>query len=165
MGAIVDVAGGTGLPDPASSDRQKSFTAAWLGMRVPAALSPQPAATIEVRSIGRTPMEEGDAYNFEWKIVAIDGNAKSLPMPASVNADAPGVRDTRIINMKPAAKGAATGTFTVTTTKATTAAKYDLVVSANLMVEGQRETIVSRAIPFEVVEGGTSESETSAGSR
>jgi len=41
------------------------------------------------------------------------------------------------------------------------------VVSANLMVEGQRETIVSRAIPFEVVEGGANENaaKTSAGSR
>ena len=107
-------------------------------------------------------MEQGDAYNFEWKIVAKD---KSLTMPATVNVDAPGVRDIRIINLKPAQKGAAAGTFTVTTTKATTPAKYDLVVSANLMVEGQRETIMSRAIPFEVVEGGTNESETSAGSR
>jgi hypothetical protein len=109
-------------------------------------------------------MEQGDAYNFEWTIVAKD---KSLAMPASVNADAPGVRDIRIINMKPASKGAAKGTFTVTTTKATTAAKYDLVVSANLMVEGQRETFVSRAIPFQVVEGGTSENavKTSAGNR
>ena len=162
MGAVVDIAGGTGLPDPASSDRQKSFTAAWLGMTMPAALSPEPLATIEIHSIGRTPMEQGDAYNFEWKIVAKD---KSLTMPATVNVDAPGVRDIRIINLKPAQKGAATGTFTVTTTKATTPAKYDLVVSANLMVEGQRETIMSRAIPFEVVEGGTNESETSAGSR
>jgi hypothetical protein len=88
-------------------------------------------------------------------------------MPATVNADAPGVRDIRVINMKPSAKGAATGTFTVTTTKATTPAKYDLVVTASLMVEGQRQTIMSRAIPFEVVEGGTNEnpSKTSAGSR
>jgi hypothetical protein len=164
MGAVVDIAGGTGLPDAASSDRQKSFTAPWLGMTMPAALSPEPVATIEIRSIGRTPMEQGDAYNFEWKIVATDGNAKSLSMPATVNVDAPGVRDIRIINVRPAAKGAATGTFTVTTTKATTPAKYDLVVSANLMVDGQRETIMSRAIPFEVVEGGTSDSETSAGS-
>jgi hypothetical protein len=164
MGAVIEVAGGTGLPDAASSDRQKAFTAAWLGMAMPAALSPEPAAVVEVRSIGRTPMEQGDAYNFEWTIVAKD---KSLAMPASVNADAPGVRDIRIINMKPASKGAAKGTFTVTTTKATTAAKYDLVVSANLMVEGQRETFVSRAIPFQVVEGGTSENavKTSAGNR
>ena len=164
MGAVVDVAGGTGLPDSASSDRQKPFTAPWLGMTMPAALSEEPLATLEIRSLGRTAMEQGDAYNFEWKISVKD---KSLAMPAAVNADAPGVRDIRVINMKPASKGAATGTFTVTTTKATTPAKYDLVVTANLMVEGRRETIMSRAIPFEVVQGGSGEnaSKTSAGSR
>jgi hypothetical protein len=164
MGAVVDVAGGTGLPDVASSDRQKPFTAPWLGMTMPAALSEEPVAILEITSTGRTPGEQGDAYNFAWKIVA---NDKTLPMPATVNAEAPGVRDIRVINVKAASKGAATGTFTVTTTKATTPAKYDLVVTANLIVEGQRQTIMSRAIPFEVVEGGTSENSTkaSAGSR
>jgi hypothetical protein len=167
MGITVDVAGGTGLPDAASSDRQKQFTAPWLGLTLPSALSQEPAATIELRLLGRAPMGEGDAYNFEWQIVPRDqALAMGLAMPSTVNVDTPGVKDTRVINMKPASKGAATGTFTVTTTKATTPAKYDIVVSANLMVDGQRETIVSRAIPFEVAEGGTNDnvSKTSAGS-
>jgi hypothetical protein len=159
FGAVIDVAGGTGLPDAGSSDRQKPFTAPWLGRAMPSALADEPAATIEVRAIGKTPMEQGDAYNFEWKIVSKD---KTLAMPRTVNADAPGVRDIRIINMKPASKGAPTGTFTITTTKATAPAKYDLVVTAGLMVEGHRETIVSRAIPFEVAEGGTNESSSKA---
>jgi len=153
-GAIIDVSSGTGLPDPASSDRQKPFTAPWLGMAMPAALAEDPPAVIEVKAIGRTPMEQGDAYNFEWNIVSRD---KSLAMPTSVSADPPGARDIRIINMKPASKGAPTGTFTITTTKETTPAKYDLAISANLMIDGQRRTIVSRAIPFEVLQGGTSE--------
>jgi hypothetical protein len=163
MGVAVDIAGGTGLPDAASSDRQKPFIAPWLGLTMPAALAPEPAATVELRPLGRTPMELGDAYNFEWKIVARD---KGLEMPSAVSVDTPGVRDTRVINMKAASKGSAMGTFTVTTTKATTPAKYDIVVAASLMVEGQRETIVSRAIPFEIVEGGTNDaSKTSVGSR
>ena len=114
-------------------------------------------------------MEEGDAYNFEWKIAARNGapGMSSTIMPATISADVPGMRDIRVINMKAASKGSATGTFTVTTTKATTPAKYDLIASANLMVDGQRETIMSRAIPLEVVEGRTNEttSKTSAGSR
>jgi hypothetical protein len=164
FGLIVDVAGGTGLPDAASSDRQKPFTAPWLGMTMPVSISDPPTATLEITLLGRTPMEQGDAYNFEWKISAKNA---MLPMPATISADVPGMRDIRVINMKAASKGAATGTFTVTTTKATTPAKYDLIASANLMVDGQRETIMSRAIPFEVVEGGTNENatKTSAGSR
>ncbi len=154
LGALIDVAAGTGLPDATSTDRQKPFTASWLEMTMPAAITKLPPATLAVRSTGHTQMAEGDAYTFEWKVVA---NNKGLVMPASVTADAPGVRDIRVIDMKAASKGAATGTFTITTTRATTPATYDLVISANLMVDSQRETIISRAIPFEVLKGATDE--------
>jgi hypothetical protein len=154
-GTVIDVAGGTGLVDPTSNDRQKPFTAPWLGLALPAGLTKPQPAKVEVKALGRTPMEQGDAYQFEWTIT---GAPKNLAMPASVGVDAPGVRDIRVINMKPASAGAAKGTFTVTTTKATTPARYDLIVSANLMVDGQRQTIYAHAIPFDVVGGGESES-------
>ena len=157
LGAVIDIASGTGLPDASSSDRQKPFTAAWLDRAMPAAMTKEPSATLEVRSTGHTQMAEGDAYTFEWKVVSKD---KALAMPARVTADAPGVRDIRVIDMKPASKGAATGTFTVTTTRATTPATYDLVISAVLMLGEQRETINSRAIPFEVLKGAADESST-----
>ena len=164
LGVLIDVAGGTGLPDASSTDRQKPFTASWLEMAMPAAMTKPQPATIEIRSTGHTQMAEGDAYKFEWKVVTTN---KMLAMPASVSADAPGVRDIRVIDVKPASKGAATGTFTVTTTRATTPATYDLFVTANLMVDGQREIITSRAIPFEVLKGATDEGSTkvTSGSR
>ncbi len=151
-GMIVEVAGGTGLPDAASSDRQKPFTANWLGMTLPVSLTAEPPATLAVAFKSRTPMEQGDAYNFEWTVYT---KRKDLKMPARVIADTPGVRDVRVINMKVASPGAATGTFTVTTTKATTPARYDLAISATIMVNGQNETIVSRPIAFQVVEGSS----------
>jgi len=164
LGAVIDVAAGTGIPDASSTDRQKPFIASWLEMAMPAAMTKPQPASIEVRSTGHTRMAEGDAYKFEWKVVT---DNRMLAMPASVSADAPGVRDIRIIDMKAAAKGAATGTFTVTTTRATTPATYDLVISATLLVGDQRETIASRAIPFEVLKGATDEGSTqlTSGSR
>ncbi|MDQ6666461.1 MAG: hypothetical protein M3Z23_18940, partial [Acidobacteriota bacterium] len=153
-GAMIDVAGGTGLPDSSSKDSQKPFTAGWLEKALPAGLDKELAAALAVKLINRTPMEQGDAYNFEWSFAT---KRKNLAMPKSVGVDTPGVKDVRIINMKPGPEGAKGGTFTVTTTKATTPATYDLVISANLMVDGQRETIASRAIPFVVLEGGSSE--------
>ncbi len=163
-GASVDVAGGTGLPDATSSDRQKPFTAAWLGMELPSAITKEPPATLEVKETDHKQLAEGDEYNFEWKITTKN---KGLAMPAAVTPDAPGVRDIRFINMKPASKGAATGTFSVTTTRATTPATYDLVINAALMVDGQKQTITSRAIPFEVLKGATDEGSTkvTSGSR
>jgi hypothetical protein len=164
LGAVIDIANGTGLPDPASTDRQKPFTASWLGMGMPAAITGEPSATLEVTSVGHTRMAQGDAYHFEWKIAA---KKKDLSMPDKVDADAPGVRDIRVIDMKPASKGAATGSFTITTTRATTPAIYDLVITANLMVDGRREMIISRAIPFEVLREANSENATkgTSGSR
>jgi len=164
LGALIDVAGGTGLPDATSSDRQKPYTASWLGMAMPSAITKEPSAILEVRSTGQTQMPEGDAYKFEWKVVTKN---KMLAMPASVSADAPGVRDIRVIDVKPASKGADNGTFTVTTPRGTSPAKDGLVISAWLMVDGQRESITSRAIPFEVLKGATDEGSTkvTSGSR
>ena len=163
-GASIEVASGTGLPDAASTDRPKPFTALWLGLAMPAAIAKEPPATLEVRETGRTRMAQGDAYNFEWKVTAKN---KMLAMPANLTVDIPGARDIRVIDMKPDSKGADHGTFTVTTTHATAPVRYDLVSTANLMVDGRRERIVSRAIPFEVLKGATDEGATkiTSGSR
>jgi hypothetical protein len=160
MGVVIDIANGTGLPDTASTDRQKPFTAPWLEMGMPAAIAGEPPATLEITALRRTRMGEGDAYDFAWKIVTRN---KDLAMPANLNVDPPGVREIHVLNMKPESKGAPTGTFTVTTTKSTAPGRYDLIATANLMVNGQKETIVSRAIPFRVgdetdAEGAKSES-------
>ena len=166
LGSVTDIANGTGLPDAASTDRQKPFTAPWLSMKMPAAIAMEPVAIVEVKAAGHTQMAEGDAYQFEWKIVS---KQKDLAMPNSVNADAPGVRDIRVIDMKAMkmdAKGTQSGTFTITTTRATTPAVYDLIISANLMVDGRREQVSSRAIPFEVLKGvSENAAKASSGSR
>jgi hypothetical protein len=159
LGSVTDIASGTGLPDAASTDRQKPFTAPWLDMRMPASIGLEPVATLEVKSAGHTQMAEGDSYRFEWKIAT---KRKDIAMPDSVSADAPGVRDIRVIDMKATAKGAPSGTFTITTTRATTPVIYDLVISANIMVDGRREQVSSRAIPFEVLKGVSSENATKA---
>ncbi len=92
-------------------------------------------------------MTEGDAFDFEWTITTKN---PTLVMPATIGVNAPGAKDLRIIDMKPTAKGAPTGTFRITTTKSTAAATYDLIINANLTVDGVRETIFSRAFPWVV---------------
>jgi hypothetical protein len=133
-------------------------------MAMPSSISKEPPATLEVHETGHNQMPEGDAYKFAWKVVTKN---KMLPMPANIQADAPGVRDIRVIDVKAASNGADNGTFTITTTRATTPAVYDLVISANLLIDGQRETITSRAIPFEVLKGTSDEGTTkvTSGSR
>ena len=74
-------------------------------------------------------------------------------LSADPEVEVVGARDIRIIDRKPA-KDAMSGTFVVTTTKATDPARYDLFVSGKLKMDEGDEAIVSRPIPFEV-SGGT----------
>ncbi len=141
---LVDVAGATAQ---GVVDRQRPVAAQWLGFDLPAALSDTAPATLEVKQTGLKVLAEGGRYEYEytWKVRA--GSA-----PAQVDVDVVGARDIRIIDMKPSEHG---GTFVVTTTKATDAARYDLYISGRLKTDAGEERIVSRPIPFEVAEGST----------
>jgi hypothetical protein len=74
------------------------------------------------------------------------------PPPTNVNVDGIGAKDLRIIDQKPAA-GGMSGTFAVTTTKATDPAPYDLYISGRVRTDDGDELIVSRPIVFEVTNG------------
>jgi hypothetical protein len=95
-------------------------------------------------------MDEGARYEYEykWKL-----RGRGTP-PEEVDVNIVGAKDLRVIDMK-AGEGAKSGTFAVTTTKATDPARYDLYITGRLKTDDGNETIVSRPIPFEV-SGGTS---------
>lgn len=146
-GMVVDVAGAT---EQGVVDRQRSLTAPWLGLELPMALAEPPGATLEVRQTNLRQMDEGARYEYEykWKL-----RGRGTP-PEEVDVNIVGAKDLRVIDMK-AGEGAKSGTFAVTTTKATDPARYDLYITGRLKTDDGNETIVSRPIPFEV-SGGTS---------
>jgi hypothetical protein len=138
-GMLTDVAGATAQ---GVVDRQRAVTAPWLGFDLPASIAEPAHATLEVKQTKLIAMAEGGRYEFEfnWKV-------RSGTPPKDVNVDIVGAKDIRVIDMKWIDKG---GTFTVTTTKATDAAKYDMYISARLKTDDGDEVIISRPIPFEV---------------
>jgi hypothetical protein len=142
QGMTVDVAGAT---EQGVVDRQRSLTAPWLDLELPVAMGDAPAATLEVRQTAIKQMEEGARYEYayQWKVAA-----KATP-PNTVGVDVVGAKDLRIIDMK-AAPGAMSGTFAVTTTKATDPARYDLYINGRVKTDEGEEVIVSRPITFEV---------------
>jgi hypothetical protein len=87
--------------------------------------------------------------HFRWKWKPRDPNQV---FPKSVSADMVGAADIRVIDAKVDPNDRASGTFTITTTKLTRPAKYDLFVTGRLMAEGQEQSIVSRPISVEVME-------------
>ena len=146
-GIAVDVAGAT---DQGVVDRQRPITAAWLGLELPVALAEPAGATLEIRQTNLKQMDEGVRYEYEynWKL-----HGRGTP-PKEVGVNVIGAKDIRVIDMK-AGTGMMSGTFAVTTTKATDPARYDLYINGRLRTDDGDEAIVSRPIPFEV-SGGTS---------
>jgi len=132
-----------------SVDRQRSITAPWLGIQLPVGTAAPPPAKLQVTMLDRKRLEEGDQIFFRWKWTARD---PAQAFPKSVNADMVGAADIRIIDAKTDPQDRTAGTFTITTTKLTRPAKYDLYITGRLMVEGQQRDIVSRPIPVEVLE-------------
>lgn len=147
LGMVEGVAGAT---EQGVVDRQRPLTAPWLGLDLPVALTEPAPATLEVRQTSLKQMEEGVRYEFAYKWIV---RGRGTP-PPQVGVDIIGAKDIRVIDRKPAAD-AMSGTFAVTTTKATDPAKYDLYVSGRLKTDDGDEAIVSRPLPFEVT-GGTS---------
>lgn len=138
----IDVAGATAQ---GVVDRQRSLTAQWLGFDLPAAISEPVHATLEVKQTKLIQMAEGGRYEFEYK-----WNVQAGTPPQAVNVDIIGIKDIRVIDMKSSGN---TGTFTVTTTRATDPARYDMYISGRLKTDDGDESIISRTIPFEVTEG------------
>jgi hypothetical protein len=143
-GMVVDVAGAT---EQGVVDRQRSLTAPWLGLDLPAAMAETPSASLEVRQTAIKQMQEGARYEYEykWKV-----RGRGTP-PRQVGVDVIGAKDLRVIDMV-AAKDMMSGTFAVTTTKATDPAPYDLYVNGRLRTDDGEELIVSRPILFEVTD-------------
>jgi hypothetical protein len=146
VGMAVDV---TGATDQGVVDRQRALTAPWLGLALPVAIADMPSATLEVQQTAIKPMEEGDRYEYAWKWTM---RGRITP-PEMVNVEVNGAKDLRVIDMK---SNKLTGTFAVTTTKATDPATYDLYITGRLRSDEGDEVIVSRPIPFEVTGGNLS---------
>jgi hypothetical protein len=142
-GLVQDVAGATAQ---GVVDRQRPITAGWLGLELPVAIGETPPATLEVKETSVKEMAEGARHEYAYKWTT---RSKDVTVPARVTVEIIGAKDIRIIDMK-AGMGKMSGTFAVTTTKATDPARYDLYLTGRVTAEGGDETIVSRPIPFEV---------------
>ena len=144
-GVTIDVAGAN---TQGVVDRQRPLTAPWLGLDLPVAMAETPSATLQVHQTGMKSMEEGARYEYSFQWTMREG----MTPPALISVEVNGAKDLRVIDLKSDMR-AKTGTFAVTTTKATDPAVYDLYASGRLRSEDGDEIIISRPIPFEVTGG------------
>jgi hypothetical protein len=149
-GLLVDIAGAT---EQGVVDRQRPFTAPWLSFELPAATADPPPATLEVRLTATKQEEEGARYEYEYKWRIRTPGAQPV---RNLDVDVVGARDLRVTDQKRSPgedPETIMGTFRVSTTKATDAGSYDMVVSGRLNVAGRQQIIVSRPLVFEVAPG------------
>lgn len=159
IGMSIAVAGATAQ---GVVDRQRSLTAPWLAMQLPAAPASSPAATLAVELVERKRMTEGDQYLFRW---TWKPRQPAQRMPDQVNPDLVNANDLRIIDMKPDPNNPNSGTFLITTTKNTYPGQYDLLLTGRLMSDGQTEEIVARPIRVTVEEVNSSAASPAPASR
>ena len=136
---MVEVAGATAQ---GVVDRQRSLTAPWLGVDLPAASTSPQEATLEVKQTKFTRLAEGDRYDFayEWKL-----RSKDVPLPKDLAVDIVGARDTRVTSFEKSGDG---GTFSINITKATDPGQYDIVIRGRI----RGEDIYARPLPLIVTE-------------
>ena len=139
----VDVAGATAQ---GVVDRQRPIMAPWMGLDLPASSTAAPIATLEVKQVKVTRMEEGDRYDFEYK-----WNLRShdVKLPNELAVDVIGARDIRVTAFEKSGEG---GTFSINTTKATDPARYDIIARGRFGTEGMGEDIYARPIPLIIPE-------------
>jgi hypothetical protein len=131
-------------------DRQRPYTAPWMGFDLPAAIGPAPGATLEIQQTKVTRLEEGDKFEFAytWKMNSMDARPRG-----NLAVDVVGARDIRVTDQQ--RTGPYSGTFAVNTSKATEADTYDLIVRGRVQAAGSEEEIVARPLRFVVAERST----------
>ena len=153
-GMLVGVQGAT---QQGAVDRQRSLTASWLDLQLPASEAGAKPATLEVAMVSRKLTPSGDEFRFRWKWHRAD---PSLTLPKSVSTELVGAGDVRVIDVKQDAQDPTTGAFTLTTTKLTRPSNYDFYITGRLKLEGRDEDVVSRPISVQVDEVKANEAET-----
>ena len=142
LGYSIGVAGAT---EQGVVDRQRSLTGAWLGYQLPAALTDATAAALSLKLETVTKKESGYQILFRWTWTGTGQN-----WPDTINVDVPNFTDIRVIEMQVDPKNKKTGTFILSSTRNTLPARYNMVISGRLMVNGARQDIYAPLVAFDL---------------
>jgi hypothetical protein len=144
IGYSIGVAGTT---EQGVVDRQRPLTGGWLGHDLPVAMTDPTSATLAVKLERADKKEAGYEYLVRWRWTVRNPMYR---VPTTVSVDVPNFTDLRVIDMQVDKKDDTTGTFVITSTKNTLPARYDLLVSGRLMVDGARQEIYAPILTFDL---------------
>jgi hypothetical protein len=139
---------GPGLVTAVRGDRQRAFTAPWLGIQLPIAAAPPSPLTV-VSSTPIVRIAQGVEYNIDYAVKR-DSNMKA---PAKVNLNIAGaVGNLRILKGEKSAS-ADKGAYALNTNFATPVTTFDILLEADTEIEGKPARISAPAIEIQIVPG------------
>ena len=150
-GLVTAVKPGTGLPEPAMRMREEPFTAPWLGLGVPVNVSPETSVRLELAGVSSERLLPGMDQRVTWRMVAAD---PAVTLPRKLETQRAITRELRIRAVKGSAEDdPGTGAIVLATTMGTVHGKFNFLAEGEVEVRGRKQTIRSRAITFDVVQG------------
>ena len=141
---------GSGMVTAVSGRNQKPLPAPWLNLRLPAAVTPELPAVLEVLTPRYVRLLAGMSHKVEWEFTSRRGG---ITPPEEVSFAGENGGQFNTTGRKKKDKNAKQGSLTIHTTERTTVTKVDVALQANIEIDGREETIYSPPIRFDVVEG------------
>lgn len=137
-----------GMLTAVRGDKQKPFTAPWLEMPLPVAITDPSPVTLEI-STPLVRFAQGFEYDLEYRVKRSSG----AKMPVKVVQQIAGaVGNVRILKGLEA-KNPDAGSFMVNTNFSTPFTTFDMILEAQTEIDGKPVSIPSRAISIQVVPG------------
>jgi hypothetical protein len=147
-GRITREAVGPGLITAVRGDKQKPFTAPWLGMKLPMAITDPPPATIAPETL-LARFAQGFAFDMQYEIrrtAAVKGPLSPRPQILSAVGNLRVLKGTQ-------AKSGDKGSYTLETNFATPFSTFDVAFTAQAEVDGHTVEITSPILEVQVVPG------------
>lgn len=149
-GLITQVLGGTGVPDPNLADVQKPFTAAWLGMELPAMVTKAIPARLQVEAPRRIRILQGMQYDLPWSVVS---DEKNFRPPRRVSADVAGAQLVSFVPKDRKEEYVKKGATEIRVLFGARPQKFNVVLAGQVELNGKTETLYTPALTVEVVQG------------
>ena len=130
---------------------QRAVSMPWLAQALPARVSDELPASLDLISPTRIKLIQGMVQKIEWEFRADDNSIRPLD-PVRVGS-LPIVGNIRVLGSAKIKKGQTKGEFELFTTMGTPEMTFDLTLSAPAMINGHRQTIYSPMMLFEIVQG------------
>jgi hypothetical protein len=150
-GLVTEVLGRTGVPDPNEIDRYRPVLFPWLGFDLPLMVAKEVPARLVVEGPSKIRFVQGTEHQIKWQFQT---DSPEIRPPKKVGFDAPGLKEVLISPSEDAkAEYLREGVFDMKAIERVPLQKFNLVLLGEVESGNGAQTIYSRPLTVEVVQG------------